>query len=98
MCDHWVQRDSRIKVIHQKNGGLSIARNAGLDASTGEYIWFIDSDDWITENAIEHVLSLIKSYPDIEVFISPLIWTYEDPRRNWQDILIEFNTIITGND
>ena len=47
MCDEWAQKDSRIKVIHKENGGLSSARNAGLDACTGDYIGFVDSDDWI---------------------------------------------------
>ncbi len=47
MCDAWAARDSRIKVIHKQNGGLSDARNAGLKIATGEFISFIDSDDWI---------------------------------------------------
>lgn len=46
-CDTWKKRDSRIKVIHKKNGGLSDARNAGLNIATGEYISFVDSDDYI---------------------------------------------------
>lgn len=45
MCDDWAKRDSRIKVIHKQNGGLSDARNAGIDAATGEYVAFLDSDD-----------------------------------------------------
>ena len=52
MCDEWAQKDSRIKVIHKENGGLSSARNAGLDACTGEYIYFLDSDDYIADNCI----------------------------------------------
>lgn len=47
MCDKWKQRDSRIKVIHKKNGGLSDARNEGVKIATGELIGFVDSDDWI---------------------------------------------------
>jgi len=45
MCDRWAEKDSRIKVIHKENGGLSDARNAGLRIAMGEYISFIDSDD-----------------------------------------------------
>jgi len=47
MCDAWAEKDSRIKVIHKENGGLSSARNAGMAAATGTYIGFVDSDDWI---------------------------------------------------
>ena len=45
MCDEWAKKDKRIKVIHKQNGGLSSARNAGLDICTGDYIMFVDSDD-----------------------------------------------------
>ena len=53
MCDAWAEQDSRIKVIHKKNGGLSDARNAGLSIITGELISFIDSDDWIEPSFLE---------------------------------------------
>lgn len=47
MCEDWAKKDPRIKVVHKENGGLSDARNAGLDVATGDYIGFVDSDDWI---------------------------------------------------
>ncbi len=53
ICDEYKQKDNRIRVIHKKNGGLSDARNAGLDVATGEYISFIDGDDVISEKFIE---------------------------------------------
>ena len=46
ICDEYAKKDSRIKVIHKPNGGLSDARNAGLDMAQGEYVLFLDSDDW----------------------------------------------------
>lgn len=52
MCDEWAEKDKRIKVIHKENGGLSSARNSGLDIMTGDYVYFVDSDDYITDNAI----------------------------------------------
>lgn len=47
MCDKWAERDCRIKVLHKQNGGLSDARNAGMEIATGEWIGFVDGDDWI---------------------------------------------------
>lgn len=47
MCDEWAKRDSRIKVVHKQNGGLGFARNSGLEIATGDYVAFVDSDDWI---------------------------------------------------
>ena len=55
ICDEYKERDSRIKVIHKTNGGLSDARNAGLNLATGEYILFLDSDDWIDEIMLERL-------------------------------------------
>lgn len=60
ICDKWSKLDSRIKVIHQQNGGLSKARNTGLDIATGEYIGFVDSDDYICVNMYEHLIELAK--------------------------------------
>ena len=45
LCDEWAKKDSRIRVIHKEHGGLSDARNAGIDAATGEWLSFVDSDD-----------------------------------------------------
>ena len=53
LCDDWAAKDSRIHVVHKENGGLSDARNAGLAIATGEYISFIDSDDWIEPDFIQ---------------------------------------------
>ena len=58
ICDEYAKKDNRIKVIHKENGGLSSARNAGLDIATGEYISFIDSDDYVAENFIEKLYVL----------------------------------------
>lgn len=66
ICDEYAKKDSRIKVIHKKNGGLSDARNAGMDIATGDYISFIDSDDYIEENMYECMLNnLITENADI---------------------------------
>lgn len=60
MCDDFAKADSRIKVIHKQNGGLGFARNSGLELTTGEYVTFIDSDDWISESHIENLVREIS--------------------------------------
>lgn len=55
ICDRYCSRDSRIRVIHKENGGLSSARNAGLDIAAGDYIIFVDSDDILTDNAVKTI-------------------------------------------
>ena len=66
MCDIWAEKDSRIKVVHKENGGLSDARNAGMPFATGEIISFIDSDDWIEPNMFEIMLNrMIEDNSDI---------------------------------
>ena len=61
MCDEWAKKDPRIQVLHKKNGGLSDARNAGLDIASGEYISFVDSDDWIEPDFIEKLLLALQT-------------------------------------
>lgn len=62
ICDIYGARDKRVTVIHKENGGLSSARNAGIEAATGEYLSFIDSDDWIEPDAYEHLMGLMERY------------------------------------
>lgn len=64
LCDEWAKRDSRIVVIHKKNGGLSSARNAGLRIATGDYISFIDSDDYIENDTYSLLISSLERNPD----------------------------------
>lgn len=69
LCDELAATDKRIRVIHKQNGGLSSARNAGFEAATGEYIFWIDSDDWIREDALTIIDAELKiSKPDILKF------------------------------
>ena len=66
ICDEYGQRDTRIRVIHQSNQGLSKARNTGLSLAKGEYVWFVDSDDWIVEDCIGRIAKrLQETQPDM---------------------------------
>lgn len=58
ICDEYAQTDARIKVLHKKNCGLSAARNSGMEAVSGEWVTFIDSDDWLETDAVECLMGL----------------------------------------
>ena len=68
ICDLFASKDSRITVTHKKNGGLSDARNVGIKKATGQYIGFVDSDDWINPKMYEKLYENIKKY-DSEISI-----------------------------
>lgn len=70
ICDSYKEIDSRVVVIHKENGGLSSARNAGLDKSTGDYIGFIDSDDWIATSMYSDLLNALSSNDNISTTLS----------------------------
>lgn len=61
ICDEYAQKDSRIKVLHTENRGVSAARNAGIKVSSGKYITFIDSDDWVESKYISTLVQLINN-------------------------------------
>lgn len=75
MCEELAKVDNRIKVIHKENGGLSSARNAGIDIATGEYVAFIDSDDWIESDFVE-VLEKLLTENDADFSVCGMITDY----------------------
>lgn len=70
VCDEYAKTDSRINVIHKKNGGLSDARNVALDVARGEYIVFVDSDDYIAPNHIRGLYELLVKY-QVDIAVNP---------------------------
>lgn len=80
ICDDYASKDERIKVIHQKNRGLSGARNAGIDIAQGEYIAFVDSDDYIEPTMYETLYHDIKKH-NAGISICNRYYEFEDGRR-----------------
>ncbi len=62
ICEVYKQKDARVQVIHQNNSGVSVARNMGLENATGEYISFVDGDDWIERDMYQYLLNLCDTY------------------------------------
>lgn len=72
ICDNYSQNDNRIKVIHKSNGGISAARNAGLEIATGKYITFVDSDDYLGDlSTYKENIDILLCNIDIEVLQYP---------------------------
>ena len=67
LCDAWAERDSRIRVVHQQNRGLGAARNAGLDIATGDYVTFVDSDDYLAADTYPHLLKRLEEHPEADI-------------------------------
>ncbi len=75
LCDRWGEQDDRVRVIHKPNGGLSDARNRGMEAAEGEYLLFVDSDDFIREESLERIARAAQGQ---DVIITRLVEVYED--------------------
>ncbi|MBR2883464.1 MAG: glycosyltransferase family 2 protein [Clostridia bacterium] len=94
ICDEYAEKDSRIKVIHKENGGLSDARNHGIDAATGDWLMFVDSDDWLHNHTVEKLHDAVNRYgvsvsicnyketsgesPCVDTNINAELWTPKD--------------------
>ena len=82
MCDAWAEKDHRIRVVHKENGGLSDARNAGLDVCTGAYIAFVDSDDWIRPDMYAAMMRALKA-ENADLCACNITTCYPDRRVSW---------------
>lgn len=76
ICERYALNDDRVKVIHKLNGGLSSARNAGLDVATGEYVAFVDSDDWLELNMYEEMIKVAEVMKADLVSCDAFFWKY----------------------
>lgn len=92
ICDNYAQKDKRIQVIHKKNGGVSSARNIGLNLATGDFITFIDSDDFILNHFLEHLTDVkadlvIGGFKDMphpngnKIYLPDALYNYDEITR-----------------
>lgn len=73
ICDEFGAKDSRIKVIHQLNAGVSSARNSGIKVATGDYITFVDSDDWLEKETYQKMIEVVISHKNPELLMCDFI-------------------------
>ncbi|MEE0859635.1 MAG: glycosyltransferase family 2 protein [Acutalibacteraceae bacterium] len=84
ICDKYADRDSRIKVIHKENAGVSTARNTGFFNATGKYIVCVDSDDYINDDYLQSFINIVDKYPDAE-----MVWCGFSTVRNYEKSIIQ---------
>lgn len=88
---------TNVVVLNQTNQGQGQARNYGVSIAQGDYIWFVDSDDWIEKDAIKILLNLINAKDDIDMYAVPFYWYYTNEKLPI-DIKVEKNFMMTGID
>ena len=93
-CDN----NYNIRLINQKNQGVGVARMNGVKEATGDYIWFIDSDDYLVEGATSIILDTIRLYDDIDVFVTPMRLEFEDGREGFTTHELNKRYVISGKD
>ena len=81
ICNDYALLDKRIKVVHKKNGGLSSARNVGIDNATGNYIFFLDGDDFVEKDTIELLCKEFAENSDIGIVSAPCFYSYKDGQK-----------------
>ena len=83
ICDLYAEKDERIHVVHKENGGLSSARNTGLDLAKGLYVGFVDSDDWISATMYEHLLQAVRTE---DADIAACRWVEEEHIQKFKSV------------
>ncbi len=91
IVDNYIQHDSRARVLHTANSGVSAARNAGIKASTGDYLVFVDGDDYIAKDYVSYMLGLIKSTQS-DFCLSKSCYTKKDEKGNENETIEKLNS------
>lgn len=81
ICDFYAEKDCRIKVLHKQNGGVGAARNSGMDTATGDYVCFVDGDDYVMPDYVEYLLHLCVEHKT-QVSLSTECYTNFDTKQN----------------
>jgi glycosyltransferase involved in cell wall biosynthesis len=95
ICEEYAKKDSRIHTFHKENGGVSSARNLGLDKANGEWITFVDADDWLADNFLERMLNIALEL-NVEAVFCDCFYVFENesvPKRSYTE-----NTVGNGSD
>ncbi|MBO6217182.1 MAG: glycosyltransferase family 2 protein [Prevotella sp.] len=82
ICDSLAEESTHIRVIHQKNGGLSSARNTGLKRSHSEYVTFIDSDDFLEPGTLPRMMNILKAHPEYDILEYDAVIAYGSPHQH----------------
>lgn len=81
LCDRY-QNDTRVRVFHKPNGGLSDARNYGIERATGDYLVFVDSDDWIEPSSLSEFSRVLYNNPVADILVTRLIESFDDGKND----------------
>lgn len=81
LCDEWTKKDSRIKALHKPNGGLSDARNYGFEHAQGDYVIFVDSDDfWVNKECLQRLMNVVDAHPECDFIGFNCSYYYSDTK------------------
>lgn len=96
ICDEYVDRDNRVRVVHKDNGGVSDARNTGISMANGEFIWFLDSDDFMAASAMKKIADIIARNSDVEMITCAHYNEYSNGKREVKSLPLDDTKVNIG--
>lgn len=89
ICEYFANADSRIKVIHQLNEGVSVARNTGINVATGNFVTFLDSDDWLEKDMYSGMISKLEKHPQLDMIMGDTVLVFNDHKIRKSEFIRE---------